>query len=207
MEIRRNHYPEATSSSIASTSQPNPLPQDTALEPTSYTRQTRSSARVRAAKQKAAQLSAQSSHSGTANPPLEGASSSATTEPISTRNGRISPLKATRSRDVISTKGKGKEVVQDPSRPPKRRVTRIYLYFDLTDIDSILLRTRRNPTVLTIDEPVKDLKGKKRAAPEPAEDESTSSSTKRPKTLVKPSSFHQLEMPRKTRLVLFFLNK
>ena len=130
MEIRRNHYPEATSSSIPSTSQPNPLPQDTALEPTSYTRQTRSSARVRAAKQKAAQLSAQPSHSGTTDPPLEGASSSATTtEPIGTRNGRISPLKATRSRDGISTKGKGKEVVPDPSRPPKRRVTG---YFSLT---------------------------------------------------------------------------
>jgi hypothetical protein len=132
MEIRRNHYPEATSSSSASTSQPNPIPQDPALEPTSYARQTRSSARVRAAKQKAAQLSAQSSHSGTANSSLEGASSSATTEPISTRNSRINPVKATRSRDGISAKGKGKEVVPDSSRPPKRRVNGLYLSFTLT---------------------------------------------------------------------------
>jgi cytoskeletal protein RodZ len=133
MEIRRNHHSEATSSSSVSPPQPNPISQDTAIESTSSSRQTRSSARVRAAKQKAAQLSAQPSHSGTANTPLEGASSSATTtESISTRNARISPIKVTRSREGFPAKGKGKELAPDSSRPPKRRVTGLYLCFALT---------------------------------------------------------------------------
>ena len=130
MEIRRNDHSEATSSSSASTLQPNPISQDTAIEPSSHTRQTRSSARVRAAKQKAAQLSAQSSHSGTVNPLLEGASSATPIEPISARNTRISPVKVTRSRDGVSTKGKGKEVVLDSSRLPKRRVNNLFLRRD-----------------------------------------------------------------------------
>ena len=132
MEIRRNYCPEATSSSSAFTSQSNPVPQEIASDPTSYTIHTRSSARVRAAKQKAAQLSAQSSHSGTVNPHLEGTSSSATTEPISTHNARISPVKASRFRDGTLAKGKGKEVVPDLLRPSKRRVTFLYLCHSLT---------------------------------------------------------------------------
>ena len=64
----------------------------------------------------------------------------------------------------------------------------------------MLLRPRRNIATLTINEPIRDLKGKKRAAPEPTEDDSSASSTKRLKT----SGYalrSQSEMPRKSRLV------
>lgn len=74
----------------------------------------------------------------------------------------------------------------------------------MTNVDSLLLRTRRNAATLAINEPIRDFKGKKRAAPEPTEDESSGSSTKRLKTpsySLRSPSFHQLEMPRKTRLV------
>jgi E3 ubiquitin-protein ligase TRIP12 len=69
----------------------------------------------------------------------------------------------------------------------------------------MILRTRHNAASLTINEPIRDPKGKKRAAPEPTEDESSGSSTKRPKTssysLRSPASSFQLEMPRKLRSV------
>jgi E3 ubiquitin-protein ligase TRIP12 len=70
----------------------------------------------------------------------------------------------------------------------------------VTNIHSMLLRARRNTAALTINEPIRDPKGKKRAAPEPTEDDSSGSSTKRSKTSGY-SLRSQLEMPRKPRLV------
>ena len=67
----------------------------------------------------------------------------------------------------------------------------------------MLLRPRRNPTALTINEPIRDTKGKKRAAPEPTDDVFEGPSTKRPKYSLRSTSTsqHQSEMPRKSRLV------
>jgi len=123
MEIRRTHQPEATSSTGLPITQSNPISQDIIVpETTTETRITRSSARVRAAKQKAVQLSAQSSQSGLSQG--QEASSATTIDSISTRSARIGPVvvKANRSRDGGTAKGKGKEVFSESSRSSKRLV-------------------------------------------------------------------------------------
>jgi len=73
----------------------------------------------------------------------------------------------------------------------------------------MLLRVRRNPAPLTINEPIRDTKGKKRAAPEPTDDVFEGPSTKRPKISAyslrsTSTSQHQSEMPRKPRLVCLY---
>lgn len=69
---------------------------------------------------------------------------------------------------------------------------------------------RRNPTSaeipLTIREPVRDIKGKKRAAPEPDDEDIAGPSTKRPRTSAyslrsTTAPTHLSEMPRKSRFV------
>lgn len=186
MEIRGVHQPEATSSSGASITQSNAVSQNIVPESTSETRITRSSARVRAAKQKAAQLSAQSSQSAPSNQEQEKASSSATIiDSNNTHGARIGPVpvKFNRSRNGSTAKGKGKEVLQESSHHSKRLVPVHSICLCLASlIPSMLCSTRRNPLPLPTDEPIQDPKGKKRAAPEPSEEESAGPSTKRPKT-------------------------
>ncbi|KDR80639.1 hypothetical protein GALMADRAFT_240990 [Galerina marginata CBS 339.88] len=183
MDLRPIHHSEATSSSSASTTHPS-LP-DTYSATTSETKPIRSSARVKAAKHKA-QVKDPESPNQTQEP---GTSSTHPSESISTRNTRASSVKGVRSREGNSGKGKAKEVPQEPaSRSNKRQ--------------------RRNPTStttsLTINEPIRDPKGKKRAAPETDDEEIAGPSTKRTKTSAyslrsTSSSAHTLEMPRKLR--------
>src|SRR6266540_6641145 len=123
MEIRRTNQLETSSSSGVATIQTIPILQDNHPETIPESRPIRSSARVRAAKQKAAQLSAQSGHSSLAETAQEPAIFSGTaTESASTSNTRTSPVKASRSRDGSSSKGKAKEDLQETSRPSKRHV-------------------------------------------------------------------------------------
>ncbi|KAF8906204.1 hypothetical protein CPB84DRAFT_1813845 [Gymnopilus junonius] len=162
----------------------------------------RSSARVKAAKHKA-QLSAQLKDlefQDTDQAP--GTSSSHVSESISARNN---PIKASRSREGNSGKGKAKELPQEPSTrnnkrlapPSDKRMTVI------TDFCVIHSQRRTSALPLTINEPSRDLKGKKRAAPETDEDELAGPSTKRPRTsaysLRSTSASAQSQMPRKSR--------
>ena len=79
----------------------------------------------------------------------------------------------------------------------------------VTTLDSCGHRARRatypSPASLTIQEPVKDVKGKKRAAPEPSSDDDTqaaSSSNKRTRIYPLRSRVEpQTEMPKKSRYV------
>jgi len=156
MDLRPIHLQDATSSSSVHATQANP---DAIQDTTTETKSIRSSARVKAAKQKA-QLGRDRD---SPNPEEPGTSSAPQLESISTRSTRVSPIKTTRSREG---KGKAKEVQQDSPRSNKR--------------------PRRNPPsttpALIINEPPKDLKGKKRAVPEPEEEETAGPSTKRPRT-------------------------
>ncbi|KAJ7698902.1 hypothetical protein B0H17DRAFT_1196492 [Mycena rosella] len=125
----------------------------------------RSSARVKAAKQKAKDKADDSEQSSSALPPA-------------------------RSRKRTA-KSKAKESIDTTSHPVKR--------------------ARRNPPPaqppLTINEPVRDPKGKKRAAPEPNSDEEETAgpSTKRPRTtsysLRSATVKDSIDMPRKTRSI------
>ncbi|KAF8967730.1 hypothetical protein BDZ97DRAFT_1903295 [Flammula alnicola] len=101
--------------------------------------------------------------------------------PSATLSESISTPKANRSSERNTGKGKAKE--QDSSSRSNKR-------------------PRRNPTSTTtpliINEPVRDLKGKKRAAPGPDEEEVAGPSTKRPRTSAY-SLRSSSEMPRKSR--------
>lgn len=113
MDLRAIHSQEATSSSSASTTQAN---QDGIQDTTPELKSIRSSARVKAAKQKA-QQSTEGRDRDSANPDQETPSPVAPAESISTRSVRTSPVKTTRSREG---KGKAKEVPQDSPRNSKR---------------------------------------------------------------------------------------
>ncbi|KAJ4473595.1 hypothetical protein J3R30DRAFT_3659131 [Lentinula aciculospora] len=139
----------------------------------------RSSARVRAAKQKSQEKALDKERD------LSAEQSSSSTLPAESSRGTRASNK--RSRESASGKGKAKEVF---SEEPTRR------------------RTRRSGLVanvpLTINEPVKDPKGKKRAAPESASDEDiSSSSNKRARTShnFRLQSASTSDMPRKTRSI------
>lgn len=185
MDLPPIQYQEATSSSRPSAAHPN---QDPTRVSTSETKTIRSSARVKAAKQKAKQ-SVQDKDRDSSNPEqAQGPSTAFQLESISTRTSRSSPAKVNRSRELGAGKGKAKEVPAESSRSNKR--------------------PRRNPTSaeipLTIREPVRDIKGKKRAAPEPEDEDIAGPSTKRPRTFAyslrsTSASTHLSEMPRKSR--------
>lgn len=76
----------------------------------------------------------------------------------------------------------------------------------------VVVSYRRNPTSttapLTINEPIRDTKGKKRAAPETDDEDLTIPSTKRIRTSAyslrsTTSSANPADMPRKARFVLY----
>ncbi|KIL69369.1 hypothetical protein M378DRAFT_184532 [Amanita muscaria Koide BX008] len=170
VEERHCHSQEATSSSSASGSHPQIDSITTTLSTES--RSLRSSARVKAAKEsnKSRGKGKERDLSLLEQQP-SAASSAAPTEPSSSRVTRSTSnsVKVTRSKDTTAGKSKSKAVSEEaPLRPNKR--------------------PRRNPpaqsVALTINEPPKDIKGKKRAAPEPSsgDEDIAGPSTKRPRT-------------------------
>ena len=119
MDLPPIQHQEATSSSRASTAQPNRNPTTAS---TSEAKPIRSSARVKAAKQKA-QQSVQDKDRDSSNPEqAQGTSSASQLESISTRTSRSSPAKANRFRELSAGKGKAKENPADPPRSNKRYV-------------------------------------------------------------------------------------
>ncbi|KAK2463605.1 hypothetical protein APHAL10511_004356 [Amanita phalloides] len=163
MDLQPSHPQEATSSSGPSVSNTQ-LDSSTATSPFE-SKSLRSSARVRAAKQN-------TKHKGKGKERdlfiSEQPSAPTPSEPSTSRVTRSSSnsTRATRSKDSTSGKSKSKE--ETPPRANKR--------------------ARRNPPTqsagLTINEVPKDIKGKKRAAPEPSsgDEEASGPSTKRPRT-------------------------
>lgn len=151
----------------------------------------RTSARVKAAKQKEKQKDR----------------SSADTQQASSSTSK-------RARDSSSNKGKGKEVA-DESRASKRYVRsffRLTPRLNMALHDSARRSTYPATSALTINEPTKDTKGKKRAAPEDhSEDDETAAASTASKKLRHPTSAYSLrprsdnqaasDMTRKTRCV------
>jgi len=120
MDLLPIHYQEATSSSSASNvhHQQEHFSPATSSEP----KPIRSSARVKAAKQKL-QLSSKSQDSEPTNTEPEPGTSAGPPESISTRTARTSPAKTSRLREGHTGKGKDKEVLPEASsRSHKRSV-------------------------------------------------------------------------------------
>lgn len=195
MDLQPIQHQEAASSSSTSTAQPHPTTQPDSSTPAIFAepKNLRTSARVKAVKQKfQAKGKGKDPDYAAVEEPI--ASTVATGETSNFRNPRTtattpsSSSRNKRTRDTISVKGKSKEVIDEIySRNTKRA-----------------RRTVASNAPLTINEPVKDPKGKKRAAPEPApEDDSAGPSTKRPRTSnysLRSStlSSQTQDMPRKT---------
>jgi E3 ubiquitin-protein ligase TRIP12 len=118
MDLSSIHHQEATSSSSASnTHHQQHISPATSLEP----KPIRSSARVKAAKQKL-QLSYKSKDSEPANTEPEPGTSAGASESVSTRSTRISPAKTSRLREGNTGKGKDKEVISDASTRSHKRL-------------------------------------------------------------------------------------
>lgn len=187
MDIQPIHQQEATSSSSASTAPQDSLPTES--------KALRSSARVKAAKQKSKSkgkgkerevndIDQQPSASSSA-PSTETTATTAATRSRATTGS----AKQKRSREAAIGKGKGKEISEElPSRSVKR----------------IRRNTSATTAPLSINEPVKDHKGKKRAAPDLDDEDNAGPSSKRSRTTAyslrsNTSSPQVLEMPKKTR--------
>lgn len=186
----------ASSSSALNTQQPHLSPA-TSSEP----KPIRSSARVKAAKQKL-QLSSKSKDTEPTNAELEPGTSTGPPELISTRSTRTSPTKTSRLREGNTGKGNKEVFSEASSRSHKRLVPCVIRSY----LDLVRPRPRRNlpstSSPLTINEPVRDPKGKKRAAPEPEEENTAGPSLKRSRTStysLRSSTTHLPEMPRKAR--------
>ena len=122
MDLSPIRHQEATSSSSASNTQQPHLTSATSLE----SRPIRSSARVKAAKQKL-QLSSKSKDSEQINTEQEPGTSVGAPESISLRTTRTSLAKTSRLREENTGKGKDKEVFSEPpSRSNKRSVVLCY---------------------------------------------------------------------------------
>ncbi|KAJ3996321.1 hypothetical protein F5050DRAFT_1571693 [Lentinula boryana] len=137
----------------------------------------RSSARVRAAKQKSQEKAQDKEHD------LSAEQSSSSALPVESSRGTRAINK--RTREPASGKGKAKEVLTE--EPIRRRTRRSGLATNVP---------------LTINEPVKDLKGKKRAAPESASDEDALGPTNKRARIsynFRLQSTSTSDMPRKTR--------
>jgi E3 ubiquitin-protein ligase TRIP12 len=196
MDLQPNHQEEATSSSISSL---RPHIQHQPSSSPTETRALRSSARVKAAKQKERDNEIEASY----NP----SSSSSLPEIVVTRNTRSSSNQSKSKRSQDNTVGKGKAT--EGSDQPQPRITRRCVHFAAlfsrsSHPFSSSRRTAAPP--LTINEPVRDSKGKKRAAPESSFDEESAASTssaKRPRTssysLRSRTDILYTEMPKKTK--------
>ena len=119
-----------------------------------------------------------------------------------------------RSRESSNTKGKGKEVADEPSRAGKRCVHASGLCLKSASYTVPLLRVRRSAhsasVPLAINEPPKDTKGKKRAAPEDNSEGETLTSTSAPVKRTRTTTSYSLrsrdpastsDMPKKTRYI------
>lgn len=228
MDLSSIHTQQATSSSSSpshtlptqqfqqesSIDSPNSLPDSRAL---------RSSARVKAAK-----LKEQEKDKGKNRNSAEQAPSSSSSLPLDSISTRATlPSSATKFKRSCDTDVKGKTKAKESSdeslsKAIKRYVESIRLQI-WVDTHKIVVRNRRatfpNSSPLTINEPVPDPKGKKRALPESnSEDEeipasASSSSTKRPRiasayslrSRTDISTPQTLEMPRKKTSVLKFV--
>ncbi|KAG6890023.1 hypothetical protein C0992_003368 [Termitomyces sp. T32_za158] len=185
MDLQPLHHQEATSSASASTAR-RQFDQPSALSTDSKT--LRSSARVKAAKSKSKQKSNDKDRDSTVqHSQLPSSSAVSLPDTVVPRTTRATTLKSKRSRETISAKGKGK--ANDLPEETALRTTR---------------RTRRGTSStsapLTINEPISDPKGKKRAAPESAsEEENITGTSKRQRTSYSLRSSTQTTMPRKTR--------
>ncbi|KAJ7587961.1 ubiquitin-protein ligase [Mycena floridula] len=129
--------------------------------------------------------------------------SEATTEPQNDQGPSLSTAatetKATRSSARVKaakqkSKAKGKNKERDPPTEQQQSSTR-----KGKGNEESPRSTRRTRKSLTIDEPIKDPKGKKRAAPEPSSDEEQGPSVKRPKKSYSLRSQSSSEMPKKSR--------
>ena len=153
------------------------------------TKALRSSARVKAAKQKERQKE----------------------RPSAEQHPATSSAPAKRPREPANAKGKGKET-DEPSRPGKRCVhASCYNWACLTACSNA--RARRAPhhpisAPLTINEPAKDPKGKKRAVPDEPSDGEGGTSISAPAKRTRTTSTYSLrsrdtattpDMPKKTR--------
>ncbi|KAF8889303.1 hypothetical protein BD779DRAFT_1611065 [Infundibulicybe gibba] len=146
----------------------------------------RSSARVKAAKQKAKAVKAQGKERDTTQLdqlPAEAPSS----DTLLSRLTRTSAAK--RPRETTSSKGKNRDTSDETTTRTNKRTRR---------------STLPASTPLTINEPVKDLKGKKRAAPEPSSEDENSNepSAKRLKKTaysLRSSTTQISNMPKKSR--------
>lgn len=123
--------------------------------------------------------------------------------PESSSRSTRSSQRTKRSADTALAKGKGKEVEQ--TRASKRYAHGLsFMYSPNPSAYSSRKPTNPPAAPLTISEPPKDLKGKKRAVPEPStEDEDTAGPSKRPRTgyslRSKSSATNLSVMPRKPR--------
>ncbi|KAF8637626.1 hypothetical protein AX17_002695 [Amanita inopinata Kibby_2008] len=171
MDLQPNHHQEATSSSSASVLSHSQL-DSTAATSSTESRHLRSSARVKAAKQNnKLKGKGKERDLSTSEQSSEPSAAPSTAETSSTRITRSSSnsVRATRSKDSAFGKSKVKEVSEETASRPNKRARR-----DL----------HPQSTALTINEPIRDTKGKKRAPPEPnsGDEESAGPSVKRPRT-------------------------
>ncbi|RDB23948.1 Ubiquitin fusion degradation protein 4 [Hypsizygus marmoreus] len=193
MDLQPIQHQEATSSASASTTTRQQLPdQDSSSSAASEeSKALRSSARVKAAKQKSkAKTKGKAKElDSTTSEQLSSSSAALPADTVVPRTTRAT-LKAKRSREPITGKGKSTEVSDEPILRTSKRTRR---------------GTSSASAPLTINEPVPDPKGKKRAAPEPTSDEedTAASSSKRPRISYSLRSSTQStqfsQMPRKTR--------
>jgi E3 ubiquitin-protein ligase TRIP12 len=195
---------EAQQATASSSTVHPPPPQDPSFHddssPSTSTRTLRSSARVKAAKDKGKQKE--------------------TTPEQVTELGRITRSSAQASKRTRETQNKGKGKQQEDSSVPratKKFAWSLTLFSSSMTDGPWLSRTRRTtqqqlqPVTaggLTINEPSRDTKGKKRAIPDPFSDDDNSptSSSKRTKTASTPYSLRSRGdssgMPKKSRCVL-----
>lgn len=215
MDLQPHHRLPTASSSNTTPSQP---PQSellhfsstSTLVSTPELRPTRSSARVKAAKQKEKERDqTRDKDSDSAEQPV--------LLPEHPRTSKSTPSKFKRPREVSTGKGKAKDLNDGSTRSSKRFVCSAAIYyFPLMFAFYHGSRARRvtlpssSTSTLTINEPTKDTKGKKRAAPEADSEEevqnTTLSSTKR--TRIAPYSLRSRldisapsspSMPKKTK--------
>ena len=209
MDRQSGHHPEAESSSSASTALSHP---PTHPEP-SESKSLRTSARVKASKQKF-QAEGKGKEFDIAG--IEEFVSGETSHSRNTRSAAPT-IKNRRSKDTTSVKGKGKEIVDETlPRSHKRCVCVVCdvlnrtLWLMKRLLSPSSRRTATTNTPLAINEPVKDQKGKKRAIPEfTPENDGAGPSTKRPRTSYSlrssTISSQTHDMPRKTRCGVIFV--
>ncbi|KAF8659836.1 hypothetical protein AX16_001721 [Volvariella volvacea WC 439] len=161
LQPTHNHEATASSSAIANTTTPSPSSIASPTTP-AESKSLRTSARVRAAKQKQQAAAKVREPQSTAEPQ---ASSPSAQPETTTRVTRATSSKTKRPREAANSKG-GKEITEEGATRASKRIRK---------------STQPASTPLTINEP-RDIKGKKRAAPEIVSEEEAGPSNKRTRT-------------------------